>query len=94
MGYDHAVAVLRSWSGRPVVVHLAPEGTTMQGRLGELEPDGPDSAMFVLEGEDLTGVAIALFRDGVSSAAHDGDELVVQQGRVTVTVRRRDGARG
>jgi hypothetical protein len=31
---------------------------------------------------------VALFRDGVDSAAVDGDRLVVRQGRMTVTVTR------
>lgn len=86
MAFDEAVAVMRSWSGEPVAVHLAPEGTVMRGRLSELDSDDPDSAMFALDGEQLTGVAVALFRDGVRSATRQGDELVVQQGRVTVTV--------
>lgn len=88
MGFDAAVAILRSWSGAPVVIHLGPDGSVMRGRLSELDRDDTDSAMFALEGDQLTGVAVALFRDAVRSATRQGDELVVQQGRVTVTVTR------
>jgi hypothetical protein len=87
VGYDRAVAVLRSWLGEPVVVHLDPDGTVMRGALSER--DGDDStALFGVDTESMTGVAVALFRDGVDSVISSGDELVIRQGRVTVTVTR------
>ena len=91
MTYDEAVAVLRSWETTPVVVELEPDGTVMQGRLAELDPAGIDGALFSLDaapGERArTGVAIALFRDSVHSAERRDGALVVEQGRVTLTVR-------
>ena len=33
-----------------------------------------------------SGVALALFRDGLDSAARDGDRLIARQGEVTATV--------
>jgi hypothetical protein len=57
----------------------------MEGRLAELDAAGIDGALFSVS---ATGVAIALFRDGVQSAELKRDELVVRQGRMTVTVRR------
>jgi hypothetical protein len=86
MGFDEAVAVLRSWLGRPVVVMLEPDGTEMRGRLSELEATGGDSAMFAVDAQDTSGVAVALFRDGLSEARCEDDSLVVRQGRVTLTV--------
>ena len=86
MGYDAAVAVLRGWIGRAVLVSLEPEGTRMAGRLSELDATGADSALFAVDAEHLSGVAVALFRDGVDTIRHEGDRLVVDQGRVTVTV--------
>ena len=86
MSFDAAVAALRAGEGRRVVVHLEPEGTTMTGPLAELESEGADTAFFAVDRERLSGIAVALFRDGVGSVAQDGDELVVEQGRVTVTV--------
>jgi hypothetical protein len=85
--------VLRSWQGAAVVVELEPDGTVMEGRLAELDATGIDGALFALSHDDpdrreTTGVAIALFRDGVQSAKRSADELVVHQGRMTVTVRR------
>jgi hypothetical protein len=92
--YDHAVAVLRSWETTPVVVELEPEGTVMEGRLSELDSAGIDGVLFSLRaapGERATtGVAIALFRDSVRSAERRDRALVVEQGRVTVTVRPAD----
>jgi hypothetical protein len=89
--YDDAVAVLRSWETTPVVVELEPDGTVMHGRLAELDAAGIDGALFCLTatpGERATtGVAIALFRDSVRSAEHRDGALVVEQGRVTLTVR-------
>jgi hypothetical protein len=92
MTFDDALALLRSWVGAAVVVELEPEGTVMHGRLAERDSAGIDGALFSLSRDDpdqreTTGVAVALFRDGVSSAAYDGDRLVVEQGRVTVKVR-------
>jgi hypothetical protein len=86
--FDDAVAMLRSWVGEPVVVRLDPEGTVMHGRLTERVGAGADTALFALDGGGLTGVAVALFRDGVGAIVRDGDQLVVEQGRVTVTVAR------
>lgn len=88
MSFDAAVEVLRAWTGQPVVVRLEPEGTVMTGRLSELDSHGVDSALFALDEERLTGVAVALFRDAVGEVTREGDELVVEQGRVTVTVTR------
>jgi hypothetical protein len=87
--YDDALTVLRAWAGELVEVCLEPEGTVMHGRLEEREGAGAGEALFALAGEGLTGVAVALFRDGVRTAARDGDALVVEQGRVTLTVTRR-----
>ncbi len=86
MGFDAAVAVLRGWLGRDVDVVLEPEGTRMSGRLSELDSTGTDGALFALDAQHHSGVAVALFRDGVDSARHEGDTLVVAQGQVTVTV--------
>jgi hypothetical protein len=88
VGYEEALAVLRSWSGEAVVVRLDPEGTVLAGRLSELDSAGIDGALFGLDSERLTGVAFAHFRDGVRAAGGDAHELVVEQGRVTVTVTR------
>jgi hypothetical protein len=88
MSFEAAVGVLRAWAGEPVVVHLEPEGTVMTGVLSELDSEGVDGALFALDREQLSGVAVALFRDGVGSVVHEGDELVVEQGRMTVTVTR------
>lgn len=88
MGFDAAVAVLRGWVGQPVVVALEPEGTRMAGRLSELDPAGTDTALFAVDAEQLSGVAVALFRDGVDAVRQEDDALVVQQGQVTVTVTR------
>jgi hypothetical protein len=87
MSFDGAVAVLRSWLGDDVVVTLDPDGTVMRGALSELE-GGADSAMFAVDSRQTTGVAVALFRDGVLSATHDQERLVVRQGRMTFTVTR------
>ena len=81
-----------------MVVELDPDGTVMHGRLAELDPAGIDGALFALHRDepgarDTTGVAIALFRDGVRSAERRDDALVVQQGRMTVTVRPTCGGR-
>jgi hypothetical protein len=93
VGYDEAVEVLRGWTAQPVVVEMQPEGTVMRGRLVERDASGIDGALFAVSdpargGRDTTGVAIALFRDGVEAATLDGDDLVVRQGRMTLTVRR------
>jgi hypothetical protein len=91
--YDDTVSMLRSWESEDVVVELEPEGTVMSGRLAELDSAGIDGALFALSTKepgrrDTTGVAIALFRDGVSAAECTDGVLVVHQGRMTVTVRR------
>jgi len=86
MAFDDAVAVLRSWLGEPVTVVLEPDGTVMDGPLSELDSEGIDGAMFAVDAQNTTGVAIALFRDAVTSSDQDDDELVVRQGRMTVRV--------
>jgi hypothetical protein len=97
MGYDEAVEVLRGWESAAVVVELEPEGTVMEGRLTELDAAGIDGALFALSRDapglrDTTGVAIALFRDGVSRTELQAGTLVVHQGRMTVSVRLADAA--
>ena len=87
-GFDAAAERLRSWLGAQVVVRLDPEGTVMTGVLSELDPAGIDGALFALDGDQLTGVAVALFRDGVDTVTLEGDRLTIEQGRVTVTVAR------
>jgi hypothetical protein len=84
MTYDDVVALLRSWLGRAVVVELEPDGTVMEGRLAERDSTGIDGVLFTLS---TSGVAVALFRDSVGSARYDADQLVVEQGRMTVKVR-------
>lgn len=86
--FDDAVAVLRSWVSEPVVVRLEPEGTVMRGRLSERGSHSSEEALFAVDVGHLTGVAVALFGDGVRSSVRAGDELVIQQGRVTLTVTR------
>jgi hypothetical protein len=91
MSFDSARGVLRSWEGEEVVVRLDPEGTVMAGPLAELESGGLDAALFAVDREHLSGVAIALFRDAVGRVTREGDRLVVEQGRVTLTVTRSSG---
>jgi hypothetical protein len=90
--FDTAVGVLRGWAGEPVVVRLDPDGSVMRGRLQELDATGLDGAAFALADHDggvpPTGVAVALFRDTARTLAAGGRELVVEQGRVRITVRR------
>ncbi|MFL5843645.1 MAG: hypothetical protein ACJ762_03060 [Solirubrobacteraceae bacterium] len=86
MSFDDALVLLRGWCGRPVRVALEPEGTRLEGVLAELDAAGVDGALFALDREKLTGVAFALFRDGVDALRREDGELVVRQGRVTVTV--------
>jgi hypothetical protein len=57
----------------------------MRGVLAERE-SGSGSAMFTVDEQQLSGVAIALFEDGVEDASLADGELVVRQGRVTVRV--------
>lgn len=85
MSFDAAVAVLRSWLGRRVVVEIHPDGTVMEGTLAEREDSG-DPALFAVDPHDTTGVAIALFGDGVASAVLEGKTLRVEQGRMTLLV--------
>ncbi|MCW2991808.1 MAG: hypothetical protein JWM73_2402 [Solirubrobacterales bacterium] len=86
MTFDAALALLRGWCGRAVRVELEPEGTRLAGLLSELDPAGVDGALFALDQEQLSGVAFALFRDGAEVVRHEDGVLVVEQGRVTVTV--------
>jgi hypothetical protein len=64
---------------------LEPEGTVMRGVLAERESD-PGSALFTVDEQQLSGVAVALFADGVDGCAVADGELVVHQGRMTVRV--------
>ena len=79
MTYDDVVALLRSWEDEAVIVELEPDGTVMEGRLAERDSTGIDGVLFTLS---TSGVAVALFRDSVDSASYDGDQLVVEQGRI------------
>jgi hypothetical protein len=88
MTFEDAVAVLRSWIGEPVTVVLVPDDTMMRGPLSELDSEGTDGALFAVDAEHTSGVAIALFRDGVHAASLEDGELVVEQGRMTVRVSR------
>jgi hypothetical protein len=91
-GFDEAVAVLRGWAGEHVVVRLDPDGAVMRGRLRELEQPGLDGVVFTLADEGTgmpaTGVAIALFADAARTVEAGDDALVVDQGRMRITVRR------
>jgi hypothetical protein len=91
-GFDEAVAVLRGWAGEHVVVHLHPDETVMRGRLVEFEQPGLDGAAFALADDEAgvppTGVAIALFPDAARTLEARGDTLVVEQGRMRITVHR------
>lgn len=85
--FEDAVAVLRSWLGEPATVVLEPEGTVMDGVLSELDGGGPESAMFAVDAEHTSGVAIALFRDAIGAVDTPREgELVIHQGRMTVRV--------
>lgn len=84
--YDHAVSVLRSWLGQRVLVELLPEGTVMRGALSERDDAAAGTALFALDGERLTGVALALFADGVASAELADGTLTIRQGRMTLRV--------
>jgi hypothetical protein len=94
-GFDDAVATLRGWAGEPVQVRLDPDGAVMRGRLHETDPAGLDGAAFALADEPghvaPTGVAIALFRDAARLTDRGERHLVVEQGRVRITVRRCPG---
>jgi hypothetical protein len=93
-GFEDAVAALRAWEGEHVVVRLDPDEAVMRGRLREIEQPGLDGAAFALADEETgmaaTGVAVALFRDAARTIEAGGDELVVEQGRVRITIRRAD----
>ena len=86
MTFDELLGALRGWLGEEVVIELAPEGTVLTGELSELDAAGVDGALFAVDRARTTGVALALFRDGVRSAERDGDRLVAHQGEVTATV--------
>jgi hypothetical protein len=90
--FETAVGVLRDWAGAPVVVRLDPDGSVMRGRLREIDATGLGGAAFALADDDggvpPTGVALALFRDTARTLAAGERELVVEQGRVRITVRR------
>jgi hypothetical protein len=96
-GFQHAVAVLRGWAGSRVVVRLDPDEAVMRGRLVELEEAGlGDGAAFALGDDEAglppTGVAIALFPDAARLLEAGDETLVVEQGRVRITVRREPDA--
>jgi len=88
--YDDAVTVLDGWLGEPVVVTMLPEGTVLRGRLSPLDSAGIDGTLYALaEGDGApSGVALALFRDGVVDARREEDQVVVRQGHMTLTVAR------
>jgi hypothetical protein len=90
--FDEAVAALRGWVGEHVVVRLDPDEAVMEGRLHEFVSPGIDGAAFALSDEATgmppTGVAVALFRDAARLVDAAPDMLVVEQGRVRITVRR------
>jgi hypothetical protein len=89
--YDEAVAVLRAWGGEDVLVRLDPDGAMMRGRLQEADAAGLGGAAFALAGDGgvpPTGVAVALFRDAAAIVERGERHLVVDQGRVRITVRR------
>jgi hypothetical protein len=89
-GFEAAVTLLRAWAGEAVVVRLDPDEAVMRGRLREIEQPGLDGAAFALADEQTgmaaTGVAIALFRDAARTVQAGDDLLVVEQGRVRITV--------
>jgi hypothetical protein len=95
-GFDEAVAALRGWAGAQVVVRLDPDEAVMRGRLVELQEPGLGGAAFALGDDEAglppTGVAIALFPDAARVLEAGPDTLVVEQGRVRITVRRVDGS--
>lgn len=86
MDFDAAVATLRGWQDRPVVVVLEPDGSVMDGRLREVDATGIDGAMFTVSPTGVA-VAVALFRDAFASAElTDEGELRIRQGRVEIIV--------
>ena len=82
MTFDDALAVLDGWRGEEVTIELAPEDIRMDGRLSPLDGEG----LYAVDADELTGVALALFRDGFEEARLDDDTLTVRQGRVTATI--------
>ncbi len=92
MTFDELLDALRAWLGEPVELTLLPEGTVLRGRLVALDAAGIDGALFALADGDgaESGVALALFRDGVTEARREDGELVVLQGQMTHRVRRAD----
>jgi hypothetical protein len=93
-GFEDAVAVLRGWIGEQVVVRLDPDETVMRGRLHEIGQPDSETAEFALADEQAGmapgGVAIALFRDAARAVEAAPEMLVVEQGRVRITVLRAD----
>jgi hypothetical protein len=86
MDFDAALATLRSWQGRPVVVVLEPDHSVMEGRLREIDAAGIDGAMFTVSPTGVS-VAMTLFRDAFAAADLDDDgTLRVRQGRVELLV--------
>jgi hypothetical protein len=86
MTFDEAVAVLRDWLGEDVVIELQPEGTVLAGVLSELDSAGVGGALFAVDAQRTSGVALALFRDALRSADVEDGRLVFAQGEVTGTV--------
>jgi hypothetical protein len=96
MSFDEVLARLRSWRGDPVVVILEPDHSVMPGVLHEIDAAGIDGALFAVgdpERPDVTptGVAVALFRDAMTSAELEPGVVRVRQGRVEIIVRRQAG---
>lgn len=86
MSFDEAVAVLHDWLGRRVALTILPEGTTLRGRLAEIDAAGIDGALFGLSDGDgaPSGVALALFRDAFVSARLEHGKLTVRQGQMVL----------
>jgi hypothetical protein len=92
-GFEEAVALLRGWQGAAVTVRLDPDGAVMRGLLREVDAAGLDGAAFALQDAERpaarpTGVAVALFRDAAELVEAGERHVVVEQGRVRITVRR------
>lgn len=86
MDFDAALATLRGWQHRPVVVVLEPDHSVMEGPLREVDAAGIDGAMFTVSPTGVS-VAMTLFRDAFAGArlADDG-ALHVRQGRMEIIV--------
>lgn len=86
MDFDAALATLRGWQQRPVVVVLEPDHSVMEGRLREVDAAGIDGAMFTVSPKGVS-VAMTLFRDAFEAAdLRDDGALHVRQGRMEIIV--------